>query len=82
MTDSNLFQCRNCGFSIVAEELEIHQCKRIKEYRIIANVLWVTDGQRWYPLKLSKSPTRNEQQNRTTEGETEPKSLKGVTKND
>jgi hypothetical protein len=71
MTKFNLFQCRNCGFSAIAEELETHQCKRIKEYKIIENVLWTTDGERWYPLKLSTSPT----QNRTTKDETEPKFL-------
>ena len=75
MTDSNLYQCRNCGFSVMAEELEIHRYKRIKEYKIITNVLWINDGERWYPLKLSSSPTRNEQQNRTTKDETEPNFL-------
>jgi hypothetical protein len=77
MINSNFFKCDKCGRSLIAEELEIHECKKVIDYRIEGNILWLSDGENWYPRKLlSRSPTQNEQQNRTTEGETEPKVLK------
>jgi hypothetical protein len=70
MTNSNLFQCKHCGF-VIAEELGSHECKRIKEYRIEGNILWSTDGERWYPLKLGSSP-KNKHPNTSPEDSTGP----------
>jgi hypothetical protein len=67
---SNLFQCKHCRFFVIAEELERHECKRLKESRTSDNILWITDGERWYPLKLS-SPKR-EHPKFTPEDGTEP----------
>jgi len=48
---TNIFRCNACGRMVIAEELETHQCKTITESRIEPNLIWVTDGERWYPLK-------------------------------
>lgn len=53
---SNLFQCKHCHFHVIAEELETHECKKLKEYKFDENnthILWVFDGKKWYPLRLS-----------------------------
>lgn len=64
-----IISCQN-----VAEELETHECKKELNYRIGGNILWLSECENQYPRKLlSKSPTRNEQQNITTKDETGPK---------
>jgi len=68
---SNLFQCLHCGFFVIAEEVDTHECKKIKEYKIVDGILWATDGQRWYPIKLS-SPTRNQHDFKHQDDSTEP----------
>lgn len=69
MAGSNLFRCNHCHFFVTAEELETHECKQIKEYNISGNTLWATDGERWYPLKLSP---KSKHPDTTPEDSTEP----------
>jgi hypothetical protein len=46
--DSNLFRCHSCGgYNIIAEEVDSHQCKRrVVDYRIVDNILWLSDGEK------------------------------------
>jgi hypothetical protein len=38
--DSNLSRCPSCGSNIIAEEIDIHQCKRrVVDYRIVDDIL-------------------------------------------
>src|SRR5215204_4894066 len=54
----------------IAEELDTHKCRRIEDYRIKDDILWVFDGEKWIPRKLS--PTESQQRNKTTGEPTEP----------
>ena len=45
----------------IAEELDTHKCRRIEDYRIKDDILWVFDGEKWIPRKLS--PTESQQRN-------------------
>lgn len=42
--------------------LILHKCRRIEDYRIKDDILWVFDGEKWIPRKLS--PTESQQWNR------------------
>lgn len=46
----------------IAEKLDTHKCRRIEDYRIKDDILWVFDGEKWIPRKLS--PTESQQWNR------------------
>ncbi|MGC2427066.1 MAG: hypothetical protein WA421_08525 [Nitrososphaeraceae archaeon] len=48
-----------------------HKCRGIKEFKICGTLIWATDGERWYPLKLT-SP-KNKHPKFTPEDGTEPK---------
>jgi hypothetical protein len=48
----NIMICEKCGRDIIQEELDFHECRPLKEHKIIDNILWVSDGEKWYPLKL------------------------------
>lgn len=48
----NLTKCPNCGYSIIAEELDFHECRKVLDYRIEGKILWLFDGEIWYPRKL------------------------------
>jgi hypothetical protein len=74
----NSFRCKICGYSLIAEELETHICKDVVDYRIDydSNIVWLSDGETWYPRKLlssSSSPTRNQHDFKHGEDSTEPK---------
>ena len=49
----NITTCQKCNKDLISEELDQHQCKPLQEYKIIDDILWVSDGTRWYPLKLT-----------------------------
>ena len=51
----NIYTCVNCKRHVIEEERKTHECKPLKEYKIIANTLWVCDGEKWYPLKLKST---------------------------
>ncbi len=40
---------------MIYEEKDLHECKTLKEHKIIDNILWVSDGKIWYPLKLTST---------------------------
>ncbi|HYX55243.1 MAG TPA: hypothetical protein VE818_03715, partial [Nitrososphaeraceae archaeon] len=73
MIPCDFLQCPNCGSKLIADEAESHQCKRVVDYRIENNILWLSDGERWYPRKLV-SP-KNKHPNTTPKDSTEPKLL-------
>ena len=66
----NILRCNQCGIPIIAEEIQIHKCRKVENYRIEGNLLWVFDGERWIPRKLS--PPKNQHPNFTPEDSTEP----------
>jgi hypothetical protein len=33
MANINLLRCNKCGRSLIAEELELHECKRVVDYK-------------------------------------------------
>lgn len=68
---TNLFQCKHCHFHIIAEELETHECKGIRDCKIDDNNIWASDGERWYPLK--RASPKNEHPKTTPDDSTEPK---------
>jgi hypothetical protein len=68
----NLTKCKNCGYSIIDEEIENHLCKKVIDYKIENNILWLNDGERWYPQKLSKFSPNFKHPNGTPEDSTEP----------
>ena len=45
---------------LMAEELDSHACKSVLDYRIEGDLLYVSDGELWYPLKLH-APTKKQQ---------------------
>jgi hypothetical protein len=71
MSNSNLFQCNHCKFFIIAEELETHECKKIKETKFESDIIWINDGEKWYPLKLTSPKSKHPFS--TPDDETEPK---------
>jgi hypothetical protein len=75
--DTNFVRCRNCGYHIISEELETHQCKKVVDYRIEKNILWLSDGERWFPQKLlsQHSSPKSEHPKFTPEDGTEPNIL-------
>lgn len=54
MANGNIFRCRVCGRRAIAEELDLHECRSMKDYKIKGNILWGFDGHDWYPLKLEE----------------------------
>jgi len=76
MTNANLIRCIKCGRHLIVEELESHQCKHVIDYRIRDNILWLSDGERWYPRKLI-SP-KNKHPLTTPKDSTEPNFLKNL----
>ncbi len=70
---SNILRCKKCGNSLIAEELESHDCKKVVDYKIEGNMLWLSDGERWYPRKLLRLPPKTKHPFSTPEDETEPR---------
>lgn len=67
----NITHCKRCNRTLIAEESTSHDCKPLNNYRIEKNILWVDDGEKWYPLKLL--PPKNKDPFKTPDGSTEPK---------
>ena len=53
--NKNIFRCRVCGRHAISEELDKHECRHLKDYKIIGNILQVFNGKLWYPLKLEEA---------------------------
>jgi hypothetical protein len=49
-TPNNILRCTRCGLAIIAEAL--HECRRVTDYKIKNNLLWLYDGKTWIPRKL------------------------------
>ncbi|PBO85801.1 MAG: hypothetical protein COA77_02755 [Thaumarchaeota archaeon] len=60
----NIFECTKCQRKLIAEEISNHKCKTMKEYKIIDDTLWVSDGEKWYPLKLNQPKLDSQKNNR------------------
>jgi len=52
--NGNTFRCRVCGRYAIQEELDLHECRSLKDYRIKEKILEAFDGHNWYPLILEK----------------------------
>ena len=63
-------KCAECGLTLIEEEVSIHECKDAVDYRFDGDILWMSDGEIWYPRKLLQQPKSNK--NKTTDKETEP----------
>ena len=60
--NANIFRCQNCGFRMLAEEIESHKCMPMIDYRLDNDILWITDGKRWYPLKFNNGSQQRKNQ--------------------
>ncbi len=72
--NSNFFYCRTCGYHGIIEEEQNHVCRRkVLEYKIEQNILWVYDGINWFPRKLlSAEKLHPHNSNLSAEDDTEP----------
>ena len=62
--DKNILRCCICGRFAIREELDLHECRALKSYKIEDRTLQVYDGHSWYPLKLEKAyPTEFDREN-------------------
>jgi len=52
--NKNIFRCRICGRHAISEEMDLHECRPLKNYMVLGNTLQVCDGKLWYPLKLDQ----------------------------
>ena len=68
---ANLFRCNLCNLTVIAEETKFHRCKQVVDYRIDGDILWLSDGTKWYPGRLM-SPTRNQHDFKHGDDSTEP----------
>jgi hypothetical protein len=64
-------RCNLCGLTLIAEESGCHHCKEVVDYRIEGDILWLSDGEKWYPRKLLTSP-KNKHPFKTPDDSTEP----------
>lgn len=67
---SNISHCPKCSKVLIAEEFEAHECikrKKVVDYKIEGNILWLYDGANWYPRKLLKT-TDSERRGRNNGG--------------
>lgn len=59
MSNENLLHCNICGANLISEESDGHNChEKVLDYKIENNILWISDGKKWYPSKRLKSPAR------------------------
>jgi len=54
-----IYQCTNCERLVIDEERATHECKPFKNYKIVGYTPWVSDGEQWYPLKLTHTPLKS-----------------------
>ena len=60
----NVLRCFVCGRFAIREELDLHECRALKSYKIEGKTLQVFDGYFWYPLKLEQAyPTEFDREN-------------------
>lgn len=77
--NTNIIKCIKCGLQLIEEESYSHKCRKLVDYKIEGTTLWGFDGERWISRKLLSLinrkllPTGNQQRNKTTDDETEPK---------
>ena len=69
----NITKCKNCGYSLIDEELDSHICKKVIDYKIQGKIIWLFDGEIWYPRKIL--PPKNKHPFTTPEDSTEPNYL-------
>jgi len=50
----NIFRCRVCGRFGMYDEVDTHECRPLKDYKIEDQTFQVFDGKMWYPLKLEQ----------------------------
>ena len=53
--NGNTFRCRVCGRYAIQEELDFHECRSLKDYKIEGKYLLGFDGHDWYRLKLEQA---------------------------
>ena len=68
----NFVHCSKCGYNLIAEEIFPHKCKPVMDYRIENNILWLNEGERWYPQKISRFSPNFKHPNGTSRDSTEP----------
>jgi len=62
--NKNIFRCRVCGRHAIAEELDLHECRSLNDWKIEGKNLLGFDGKLWYPLKLDDAyPTSFDREN-------------------
>jgi hypothetical protein len=64
------YRCNLCGLTLIAEERGFHQCKEVVDYKIDGDILWLSDGEKWYPRKLLAP--KNRHPFKTPDDSTEP----------
>lgn len=45
-------RCSKCGLALIDEEVPTHECKSVIDYRFEGDILWMFDGEIWYPRKI------------------------------
>ena len=53
MESHNIMICPRCKLRVIAEEMNVHKCRRETDRKIRGNVLWVFDGTCWYPFRFT-----------------------------
>lgn len=48
----DLNKCKKCGLSLISEEILTHECKNVVDCKFEGQILWLFDGEIWYPRKL------------------------------
>jgi len=51
---NNIFHCRVCGRFGISEEVDLHEYRPLKNYKVEGKTLQVFDDYSWYPLKLEQ----------------------------
>jgi hypothetical protein len=54
MESHNITSCPRCELTVIADEMHVHKCRSVTDSRVVRNILWVSDGTRWYPLRITK----------------------------
>ena len=48
---------------MIAEEVLLHECKDVIDYKIEDEILWLFDGEIWYPRKLRNNRSFTSKEN-------------------
>ena len=73
MESHNIMICPHCKLRVIAEEMNVHECRHEIERKIIRNVLWIFDGLHRYPLRLT--PTKTHRAMNFCEGNNTPQNV-------